>query len=195
MDAGIIGAEGNLFIARLLDEHCIKDVAGDLLEIGAFTGATTRVLGQWAKKNDKRVLSVDPFDIGLDEERTSLYEEYLNGQTQMDLFQENVKGLPVDMAPMASQDFFFRNELLQEDFAFIFVDGNHSYTKLVLDLLNGWDCLSDRGLMLVHDYGHDIPDVTRACDEFRTMAGNGTMRVELYRPQVMIAFKKVQHGS
>lgn len=195
MDAGLIGGNGNLFIVQLLDEHCIKDVPGDLLEIGAFTGATTRVLGEWASKNGKRVLSVDPFDILEDEARTSLYEEYLHGGDQMELFHENVKDLPVDVAPMPSQDFFFRNDLLQEDFAFIFVDGNHSYTKLVLDLLNGWECLSNNGLMLVHDYGHDIPDVTRACDEFRTMAGNGDMRVELYRPQVLIGFKKVVHGS
>lgn len=194
-DAGLIGGAGNQFIIDFLNNHQIADVPGYVYEIGVFTGATTKVLGEWAKQHGKRVWAVDPFDIVQDLARAPLYQEWLNGRSQIELFNENTANLPVDVIMQTSQAFWDDPQVwASPPICAILIDGCHEYETVKEDLLNGWRHLGPGGVMLVHDYGHDIPDVTRACDEFRTLAGNGGMTVEVLPQFVMIAFiKTVNH--
>lgn len=194
-DAGLIGGAGNQFIVDYLENHHIGDVPGNVLEIGVFTGATTRALAEWAQKHGKRVVAVDPFDIVQDLERAPLYQQYLNGRNQFEVFKENTEGLPVDVHMQTSGDFWRNTWYWEDNYCAVLIDGSHVYQQVLDDLRFGWECVPAGGLLLAHDYGHDIPDVTRACDEFRTLAGNGGMEIEVIHQWVMIAFQKGGHHA
>jgi predicted O-methyltransferase YrrM len=54
-------------------------------------------------------------------------------------------------------------------FDIIFVDGDHTYEAVSMELREGWKLLNGGGSILVHDYS--IPGVNKACNEFAQ--GNG----------------------
>lgn len=166
MDNGLIGPTGCARIIQVLDENHVDAVPGNVLEIGAFTGALTRFLAGWASAHSKQVIAVDPFTPTLDttandrgEVMADYYTSHLNERSQRDLYEENIAGCEnVITYPVRSEAV---EALLAEDaaFCFIFIDGSHRSDDVRADMQLAWKRLTAGGLLICHDYGHDLRQV------------------------------------
>lgn len=157
---------GNL---SLLEE--LTTVPGDVLEIGALTGGGSRALGCWANAHDRTMVVVDIF--GPESDRTmntdhrrmaDIYEEVLEGANNWQLFAYNT----TEVARMVVYRMPSSEVVLPERqrFCFAFIDGSHAHDDVLSDAEMVWPFLSPGGWMGFDDYGHDLPEVEQAIDEF-----------------------------
>ncbi len=154
-------------------ERRLLDLPGDLVEVGVLCGGGTYVLAGYLKrcKSLKKVHAIDVFDPELDEtvntagnSMASLYREILAGRDQYEVFCEVIKGL--DNVVVYRQD-SKKVSLACDKVCFGFVDGNHdpSYVASDYDLI--WSKLAFGGAIAFHDYGYDLPCVTKTIDKLR----------------------------
>ena len=140
-----------------------RQTVGCVIEIGALVGNGTRQLAEAYPY--KTIWAVDVFDIRHDgtanQDRTpmsSFYESELAGRDQVDLFQENVRGLPnVRMFMGLSRDF-----PKPAEFVFLaIIDGEHTPEAARRD----FEKVQSAKFIAFHDYRHDLPELTKAIDE------------------------------
>lgn len=157
---------GNLDILNGLD-----DVPGDVLEIGALTGGGTRALGGWANSHGRTMVVIDVFMPSLDRtvntddrEMAEIYHEVLHGADNWQLFAYNTTSVERMMIyRMRSSEVVFPQN---QRFCFAFIDGSHAYKDVLADARLVWPAISPGGWMAFDDYGHDLPEVEMAIDEF-----------------------------
>jgi len=154
-----------------IERHGLEAVHGDVLEIGPLLGGGTVKLCGWLARHapDKRVIAVDVFDTSFDPTQTvagwtmaDLYAKVLDGRDQRAVFDEvtsRCRNLVVVVGDSAQV------ELPSESLAFAFVDGNHSPASVRADFERVWQRLSPGGIAAFHDYGADLPGVTRTLHE------------------------------
>jgi SAM-dependent methyltransferase len=140
---------------------------GDVLEIGAFLGGGSAKLSGWfgLRSPQKRVIVVDVFDPNFDSTTTvegwamhDLYASALDGRSQRAVFDEVTRScgnLTVISGDSTSID------LPATRLAFAFVDGSHVPEDVRSDFKRVWERLSPGGIVAFHDYGADLPGVTR----------------------------------
>jgi SAM-dependent methyltransferase len=150
-----------------IERNRIDSVDGDALEIGALLGGGTVKLCGWFARHaaGKRVIAVDVFDPSFDPTTTAegwpmgtLYAKSLNGRNQRELFDEVTRGsanLVVVTGDSTSVDFG------TERLAFAFVDGSHVAEDVRSDFERVWERLAPGGIAAFHDYGGNLPGVTR----------------------------------
>jgi len=161
---------GNL---ALLQE--LGDIPGDVLEIGALTGGGTRALGQWANAPEKTMV-VDVFSPTLDWTRDTddramakIYQEVLAGADNWQLFAHNTSAVERMLVyRMRSLEVVFPEGA---HFCFAFIDGSHAYEDVLADARLVWPAVSPGGWIGFDDYGHDLPQVEQAVDEFAAEVG------------------------
>lgn len=68
--------EGRMERFKILLDEILPDTPGNLLEIGAGNGLTTKILLQAAEKFNRKVLVIDPFESAWDEIPKSYGEPY-----------------------------------------------------------------------------------------------------------------------
>jgi hypothetical protein len=108
-------------------EQCAKSLSGDLVEIGAYHGETTVGLCQIAKRYGKRVIVVDPYEIGTQNIETgNEYQTFLNNTSEFRELIDHYKLSSLD--PQAIQ------ALKNRELCFAFVDGLHIYNAAINDL-------------------------------------------------------------
>jgi len=156
-------------ILDFVKQHGICRLPGDVAEIGAFMGGGTRKLGKFFKKHGKNVIVVDVFDPTFDytlnergEAMSYIYQKILGNRDLMDIFKKNVADLTnVIVHPIDSKKMYFNGTYR---FCFSFIDGNHDpgYVKSDFELL--WEKTVEGGVVALHDYGGDLPQVTSAID-------------------------------
>jgi hypothetical protein len=184
---------GNLAVLEKMVE-----VPGDVLEIGALTGGGTRALGRWAGAHGRTTIVVDVFSPGLDWTRNAdnrpmseIYDEVLGGANNWRLFAHNtVEVQRMIVYRMRSSEVAFHPD---QRFCFAFIDGSHAYEDVKADARLVWPFVSPDGCMGFDDYGHDLPGVERAVDEFVAEAGDevayvrsfGYQRYVFKRPATM----------
>jgi len=120
------------------------------LEIGAFYGKSTVAIAM----NAKRVLSIDPFDCHHSEAtKEGNLIRRPDKFNNLPIYLENIKGydniryivgLSKDIVPT-----------LTETFDYIYIDGDHSYEGVKLDLELCWPLLEKGGILVLHDYDPD----------------------------------------
>ena len=144
---------------------CVRLFPGDLLEIGAQVGHTTRGLAEIARTHGRRVLVVDPWDT-----------QYPNCDGwEYDVFRTSVKQYEdiVDVCRFPS----FEDEAIQaikeRELAFVFVDGLHVYEAVRQDIQTASHC---HGVITVDD----LQTVAGVWDAFLA-ASEDTDRVPLWR--------------
>lgn len=158
-------------LLEVIERHRLDQVDGDVLEIGSLLGGGTAKLCRWfaRKSAQKRVITVDVFDIGFDRTKTAegwpmpdLYADIVGDRDQRDVFDEvtqDCSNLVVVVGDSADID------LPTERLAFAFVDGNHDKDHVRSDFERVWERLSPGGIVAFHDYGGDLPGVTQALHE------------------------------
>ena len=150
-------------------ERGLHRLEGDLIEVGVLMGGGTVKLARYARKHRKKVYAVDIFDPGSDKtEDTSgvrmcdIYEAFLGGRSQLDVYQETTRGLGnIVTIKEDSKKVRFPAE---QKFMFGFIDGNHHPEYVRNDFHVVWPNLVPGGALGFHDYDFDLPEVTKAID-------------------------------
>jgi len=111
-------------------EFCAQNYEGDLVEIGALYGETTVQLCEVAKKYNRKVIVVDPWD------KYNRASQYIDG-TEYKIFLETVEDyhdtLEVIKDSSLNPDVF--SKIRERQLSFAFVDGDHTPNGLTNDLL------------------------------------------------------------
>lgn len=150
-----------------LERLGLDRVDGDVLEIGAFLGGGTAKLCGWfgRRSPEKRVIVVDIFDPGFDPTTTvggwamhELYAHALEGRNQRQVFDDVTRGCG-NLTVVAGDSTSV--EIPAARLAFAFVDGSHVPDDVRSDFEAVWERLSPHGVAAFHDYGADLPGVTR----------------------------------
>jgi len=154
-------------------ELCSLD--GDFLEIGAFFGGGTYKLSNILRIHapSRKVVAVDVFDPGFDQTLCSegvamaeVYDAWLANQTglanrqasQREIFDLVTKRCTnVEVIVGDSTKVIIPTERL----AFSFIDGHHASEYVLKDFATAWERTVPGGVVALHDYGHDLPSVTR----------------------------------
>jgi len=146
---------------------CASRTDGDLVEIGAYEGLTTIQLVPIARRFNRRVIVIDPWE-----------GTQMGGDTQYHRFTENMHGYEDVLFVMRqrSQDATVVEMLKSISLCFVFVDGLHSYEAVQSDLAAVAQC---GGLVAVDDcsWNEGIRRAVRECG--RDVLMNGRFR-EVY---------------
>jgi hypothetical protein len=129
------------------------------VEVGSFTGRTTRVLA----RHFPRVYAIDKWagDPPLPRDHSP--------REAWEAFCENIgSALGTVVVPLLGTSRFWA-EFWERHWRWrlpglVFIDGDHSYEAASEDISLWWHRLAPGGCLAVHDYGH-LDGVTRACDE------------------------------
>jgi Methyltransferase domain len=104
----------------------IQRYEGDLIEIGAFKGETTKLLCEVARVHSRRVIVVDPWQTGTQDCDGGEFQTFLqNVAPYLDL---------LDVIRASSMDPKVISEIAKRTLAFAFVDGHHSYEACLSDI-------------------------------------------------------------
>jgi len=190
------GDEYDLLI-QLIEAENVASLPGDLIEIGAYMGVGTARLARFAKRYNKKLYSIDVFDVSRDTTETSsgmplsdIYSDFLEKMhiNQLEAYQFMTRGLQnIVTIPRDSVKVEFP---AGQRFIFGFIDGNHSPEYVVNDFYLVWKHLTSMGMVAFDDYSGDIPQVTRTVDSLI-----GRHRAEIVKlirvpPRVISLIKK-----
>ena len=154
-----------------IEAHGLARVVGDVLEIGAFLGGGTAKLCDWFALNaaEKRVVTVDVFEPEFDPTVTvegwtmpELYRHALDGRNQRSVFDEVTNGRQNLVVVQGDSTVV---DLPVDCLAFAFIDGSHVPEAVRSDFELVWGRLTSGGVAAFHDYGGDLPGVTRTLHE------------------------------
>lgn len=156
-------------VSRLIKPGRLLEVPGDLVDFGAFLGGGTRFLAEHVERSGsgKSVWAVDAFDPAMDptvnsrgRSMESIYREAIpSGRSCREVFLETT-------ADLANVELFAGDtrtlRLPDAPLCFAFVDCGHAAENIRQDFSTVWRRLSPGGVVAFHDYGGDLPGVTRA---------------------------------
>lgn len=113
---------------------------GDLIEIGAYYGATTLRLLKIARKYERRVIAIDPWEVGTQNCKGGEYEAFVeNTRAWADI---------LDIVRKSSLDEEAIRYVMERDLCFAFIDGRHTYKACYSDILTVGHCA---GIIAVDD--------------------------------------------
>ena len=152
-----------------IDKHNLCALEGDFVEIGAFVGGGTVKLAKLAGAYNKRVFVIDIFDPMADQTATphgttmsDIYLAFLEGKPQYKMYCENTSSC--DNIVTIKEDSKKVKLPANQKFMFGFIDGNHQPDYVYNDFILIWKHLVSGGVVALHDYKSELPDVTRTID-------------------------------
>ena len=177
---------------KILQEYAIaqqKESGTDLLEIGSWKGCSSTVIAS-ALSGDRRLWMVDHFRGSSEHQEGEkfytvpkytrraglwIYPEILENIIKCN-FQNKVIILPLSSEKAA--------RVIDEQFSFIFIDGDHKYESVSKDCELWLPHLEKNGVIIFHDYKNS--SVHKFCDELKQ---NKDLSVDI-KLQNMIVFRK-----
>lgn len=158
-----------------------SSVEGNAIEIGSFYGRSTVVIAAGLKVGSRgKVFAIDPH-----KNRYGSFEKCVNNINQSGFSDhvEIVRGKSEDVLKSKTP-----KELFQSNIGLLFIDGNHTYEGIKIDLQ--WIKLVNRGgVILFHDYSvNKYPGIVRAITEYQET--HNTMS-SLQLLGSMIIFKRI----
>lgn len=115
------------------------DMKEEILEIGALTGMTTRVLSAYAPVGST-VHVLDPWN-GDQQGDDATYRIFLDNT-------KNCSNIQVHKVSSQSEE---ANKVYEKTFCFAYVDGNHEYNFAKSDFYNCMTCVDNGGIIVVDD--------------------------------------------
>lgn len=100
---------------------------GDLLEIGAYCGQTTIILAEIAKKHKRRVIAIDPWEVGRQNCDGHEYGEFLKATKPWKRI--------IDVIKLPSEDEKAIETIKARELCFAYVDGRHTYENCYSDIM------------------------------------------------------------
>ena len=141
--------ESSSFQSKLkkIAEKCCEEYDGDIVEIGCLNGATTNHLASIAKKYNKKVWAVDPYEIGTQNcQDESTYNEFIKNAL-------TPHPLTVSLLRYSSLDLALIDIIKNKNLCFAYVDGLHTEEACYSDIMTVSHCT---GVIAVDDfYKHD----------------------------------------
>jgi hypothetical protein len=133
---------------------CLKKYAKDklVLEIGAYKGGSTSVMGPLAKW----IISIDTF-MG-----SNLPDEN-KGKNTLPEFLHNTSNIYNKIFIKGNSHDLNVVNLIGSNIDFLFIDGDHSYFGVMEDLTNYVPKVKPGGVVALHDYGMKYTGVIAAC--------------------------------
>lgn len=151
-------------VTLLLLPSMVDDVAGQIVEIGAWMGRSTICLGlgsNYFSRQKKRIVTIDTFDCRgnfANLQRESTFEEFKRNIGEFDL-EPLITYIVGDSTLVKNQ--------ISHPISLLFIDGDHSYEGVWSDIRNYSEKVAERGLIVFHDYSYPgEPDVAKAVNEF-----------------------------
>ena len=128
-------------------DFCASRFSGDLVEIGACRGETTRLLGQVARKHGRRLVVIDPWVLGSQDCSSDEYETFLKNT-------EDIRDV-LDVWRESSTDKGVVKRLSARQLCFSFVDGWHVLHACLSDIISSGHA---KGVIAIDDtrYNHDL---------------------------------------
>jgi len=133
-------------------ELAIQNFDGDILEIGCHIGLTTRIFAQLAKKYNRKVVVVDPWN-GQQEGNQSVYEAFMHNTSEYHDI--------IDINRVSSFSDQGKNIIKNGSFAFCWIDGLHTYYACSQDIDS---CSGQNGILAVDDLRW-LPELRQLFDE------------------------------
>lgn len=122
---------------------CVSECPGEyVIEVGSFYGSTTVQLADAASRCGKRVIAIDPWSGYYSADET-VYQSFL-GRIQP--WSDHIT-----VCRLGSQDVEIQKHWLGNA-ALVFIDGDHDRDAPYLDIIKFWPCVSNGGILAVHDY-------------------------------------------
>ena len=153
------------YILDVIDgKYNILETDGNFLEIGSFFGVGTKKVADYLKYSDKKLISVDCFDIEYDDtirndgkSMRKIYSSFCEGdecKKQYDVYKENIAGYSNVVTIKKNTRFVDKEMMMVDDIknAFILIDGSKTSKIFRLDLMKAWEILSFDGVMCIPDY-------------------------------------------
>lgn len=126
-----------------------------IVEIGSYLGASASFLACGAKEKHHIVYCVDTWkNEGMSEGERDTFEEFCKNIEPLKDYIRILRGKSADMALV------FDGEI-----DLLFIDGDHSYEMVKLDVLYWLPKLKENGIVVFHDYGW-AEGVKRVVDEY-----------------------------
>ena len=137
------------------DNQTLRDLLGSfqkrenvlIFEIGCYTGeGSTRVLGDWAKKYNGKVVTIDNFEGGAD--------IYTSEDNVKDIALKNIAeyGLSDYVEIWVGNSDTLSSKVEDESIDFLFIDGGHKYTQVKKDIDAWYPKIKKGGIICGHDY-------------------------------------------
>ena len=157
---------------RLLWETCERAVGswpgpGTIVEIGAYKGRSTTLLGQYAQEVGEDLIVVEPFwygegEPGLDgrQEHDWMYTEHKFQADTYASYMANMSGLPHTLIVEPSSRVNFN----VYDIAMAFIDGDHTESGVLMDCYKIMPRVVVGGMVAFHDYRPDVFGVKPVVD-------------------------------
>ena len=142
-----------------LGEMVAKMKAPNVLEIGCDIGDTTQFLLD--SNPELKLAGIDPYENYTDWNGNPLHER----NECYDRFMDRMKPYKDRFLLIREYSDNAHNQVANEWFDVIFVDGLHTYEQLTKDCANFYDKVKTGGIFAGHDY-NAIPGVKQAADEF-----------------------------
>ena len=149
------GYQGTYWITeaeRLLLRRLLNAVSGNYLEIGSFDGIVATEIAE--EFQEKEIHCVDLFQ-----------DAHATQGGHRATFEANIAAHRVRNVRIFEGDSRSVVPALAPGYGVILVDGDHAYATVRDNLENAWAKLSDRGMLVFHDYGQ-VAEVTRAVNDF-----------------------------
>lgn len=120
-------------------ELAIQNFDGDILEIGCHVGLSTKIFAKLAKKYNRKVIVVDPWN-GQQEGNQTVYEAFMHNTSEYhDLIEVN---------RVSSFSEEGKKVIMNNKFAFCWIDGLHTYDACKKDIDS---CSGQTGILAVDD--------------------------------------------
>lgn len=130
----------------------------DMIEIGSYAGEST----EFFSNNFKSVLSIDPYLNDYDKNDPTI--NYLDLNDVFNLFNNKIKDISnITHIRKLSDDAI--DDLLDQKFDFVYIDGLHTYDQVKKDILNYKNIIKDTGFIAGHDYHKNWFGVVNAVNE------------------------------
>ena len=133
------GCKNQRFRLEKVCELAIQNFDGDILEIGCHVGLTTRIFAQLAKKYNRKVVVVDPWN-GQQEGNQSVYESFIKNTSE---YRDVIE---VNRVSSFSEE--GKNIIKNGKFSFCWIDGLHTYHACSQDIDS---CSKQNGILAVDD--------------------------------------------
>lgn len=139
-----------------LSQKYIRE-GGLAIEVGTWTGGSAVIIGEVCAQKGARLICIDSFSTDMHGLGNGVMASPLESVIN------NTKGLPIDF--MAGDSTIFVNYLKSEIADLVFIDGDHHYPRVELDIRGYISTVRKEGMYCGHDYTNPC-DVKAVIDEF-----------------------------
>jgi len=176
LDVSIYAQGGMLQSARIASvaEYCAKGWPGDFIEIGCLRGGTTIKIAEVARRYQRRVIAVDPWQTGTQNCEGGEYEAFLKNT-------ENYRDI-IDIVREDSLKSDTIAAIASKELCFAFVDGLHTYEACLRDIQTVAHC---SGVIAVDDTSWSR-DVERALREGAELTHRSYLYIPILRESYLL---------